>query len=372
MTQTKKQWRQDNSHVNYVACQLTPGTARVVVPAWRRMEQILRIAVPQSAVLGDALEQARRLTVDAGHELASPSPDLNEWSGLLDELDVIVATPRLRISAAHIQRAKRLRCILYPTIGVDPLDVGAATELGIAVGHGAPAESVHSMAEAAVTLIAAAMHRLPQKMSVLQAGRWREPIVLGRMLRGKVIGLVGFGRIGQATAALLAPWGAQVLFCDPFVRGNAGPGNAVAAPLERLLRESDVISLHLALSAETHRLIGRPELDLMKRDAVLINTSRGNLVDEAALVAALEAGRLGGAALDVFAEEPLAVDHPLRRLPNVILTPHDVGHTEELMAALSRTLIENLEAVLGGGPPLHVFNRDVLPRWERRFNGGIA
>lgn len=291
---------------------------------------------------------------------------------MIDQLDVVVATPRLIVSSAVLRRAKRLRCILYPTIGVDPLDVGTATELGIAVGHGAPAESVHSMAEATVTLIAAMMHRLPQKMSVLQAGRWREPIVLGRMLRGKVVGLVGFGRIGQATAALLAPWGVQVLFSDPFIRESVGPGNAIAAPFERLLRESDVVSLHLALSAETHRLIGQREIDLMKRDAVLINTSRGSLVDEAALVEALEAGRLGGAALDVFEEEPLALDHPLRRLPDVILTPHDIGHTEELMTALGRTLIENLEAVLGGGPPLHVFNRDVLPRWGRRFDGGMA
>lgn len=323
-------------------------------------------------MLGDVLEQARRLVVNAGHALTSPSPIPDEWGELLGEVDVIVATPRLRISAAHMLQADRLRCILFPTIGVDPLDVGAATELGIAVGHGAPAESVHSMAEATVTLITALMHRLPQKMSVLQAGGWREPVVLGRMLRGKVVGLVGFGRIGQATAALLSPWGVRVLFSDPFVQEPSEVGNAAAVPLDRLLQESDVISLHTALSAETFGLIGQRQLDLMKRDAVLVNTSRGNLIDEAALVAALGSGRLAGAALDVFAEEPLGIDHPLRRLPNVILTPHDIGHSEELMAALGRTLIDNLEAVLRGGPPLHVFNHDVLPLWSQRFNGGTT
>ncbi|MDG4898567.1 NAD(P)-dependent oxidoreductase [Mesorhizobium sp. WSM4976] len=320
-------------------------------------------------MLGDVLERARRLVVHAGHELTSPSPIPNEWDRLLEEVDVIVATPRLHIDRAHMRQARRLRCILFPTIGVDPLDVRAATELGIAVGHGAPAESVHSMAEATVTLIAALMHRLPQKMSVLQAGLWREPIVLGRMLRGKVIGFVGFGRIGQATAALLVPWGARILFSDPFVQESSGGGKATAVALDRLLRESDVISLHTALSADTFGLIGQRQLGLMKRDAVLVNTSRGNLIDEGALVAALESGSLAGAALDVFAEEPLSIDHPLRRLPNVILTPHDIGHTEELMAALGRTLIENLEAVLGGGPPLHLFNHDVLRLWSQRFNG---
>lgn len=345
-------------------------SAILLAPTFKRaeMEQHLLVAVPVSHVLRDTLETARRHVVDCGHMVVSPDVVAEGWGGTLDDADVLVATPRLTMDPDQISNAKNLRAILFPTIGVDPLDVGAVTELGIAVGHGAPPESVTSMAEATVLTIAALMYRMPQKQAALAAGRWREPPVSGRMLHGRTIGLLGFGRIGRATAALLAPWGVELLFHDPFA-GNLdeNPANARPASLDQLLRVSDVVSLHMSLTAETRGIVGGRELALMKPDAVLVNTSRGGLVDEAALVDALAGERLAGAALDVFEHEPLPLDNVLRSLPNVILTPHNIGHTQELMAALESTLIANLEAVLAGQPPLHLFNREVLPQWQERF-----
>lgn len=327
------------------------------------------IVIPESEVLRDALDQARKLAAAAGHEVASPPAPPEQWGDLVARADILVLTPRAHFPAEWMARAARLRSIVFPTIGVDPIDVEAATHHGITIGHGAPSESVHSMAEGTVALIAALIHRLPEKQAVLAAGRWREPLVLGRLLRGKTVGLVGFGRIGRATAELLAPWKAHMLFADPAVSASVPGQSATKVSLSELLRESDLVSLHVALTPATRNLIGKDELALMKPGSFLVNTSRGGLVDEDALAHALEEGRLGGAALDTFAAEPLPQASRLRQLPNVILTPHNIGHSEELMQALSDSLLANLRSLFDGQPPRDVYNRDVLPRWRQRFGG---
>ncbi len=333
----------------------------------RHFDERFLVVIPESEVLRDALDRARELAVAAGHDVASPPAPPEEWGDLIARADILVLTPRACFPAACMMRATRLRSIVFPTMGVDPLDVDAATLHGIAIGHGAPSESVDSMAEGTVALIAALMHRLPEKQAVLAAGRWREPLVHGRLLRGKTVGLVGFGRIGRATAALLAPWNARMLFADPAVTASEPWVAAAKVSLTQLLRESDVVSLHVALTPATRNLIGKNELALMKSNAFLVNTSRGGLVDEDALADALEENRLAGAALDTFATEPLPQASRLRRMPNVILTPHNIGHSEELMQALSDSLLANLRSLFDGLPPRDLYNRDVLPRWHQRF-----
>ncbi|WP_457154830.1 NAD(P)-dependent oxidoreductase [Mesorhizobium sp. P5_C1] len=323
------------------------------------------VAVPESAILRDALDHARAMVKSAGHEVVSPRSPPEEWGDLTARVDILVLTPRGRFPVALMKKAARLRSIVFPTIGVDPLDVKAATLAGIAVGHGAPAESVYSMAEATVMLIASLMHRVAEKQTVLMNGSWREPLVLGRMLRGKTVGLVGFGRIGRAVAELLAPWQVRILVADPAV--TDANLDATAVPLTNLLRESDVVSLHMTLTGASRSLIGRDELALMKPGAVIVNTSRGALIDEDALADALQAGRLGGAAVDVFAIEPLPAESRLRHCANAILTPHNAGHTVELMRALTESLIDNLHELLAGNPPRHMYNQEVAANWQGRF-----
>jgi D-3-phosphoglycerate dehydrogenase len=187
------------------------------------------------------------------------------------------------------------------------------------------------------------------------------------MLRGKTVGLVGLGRIARGVVQRLAGWDVQVVACDPYVAQAAAPAGVRMVALDELLRESDVVSVHTTLTPETRHLIGARELSLMKPTAFFINTARGGMVDEAALYEALAAGRLAGAALDAFELEPLPLDSPLRSLPNVILTPHMIGHTREIFDAIPPAAIENVERLMRGEPPLYWRNPEVEPRWRERL-----
>jgi len=319
------------------------------------------VGIPESPVLAGMLQAAREFALASGHRVQALGRLPDGRAEIPDDIQILLLTPRVGVQPNFLAGLPHLRCIILPTIGVDPVEVEDATRRGVPVGHSAPDESVISMAEATVGLIAALSHRLPQKQAVLAAGEWREPLVLGRMLHGRTIGLVGFGRIGQAVARLLEPWSVRLLVYDPAVEHPA------ATRLDELLARSDVVSLHASFAAGSP-LIGRRELALMQPDALLINTARGGLVDETALADALETGRLGGAALDAFVEEPLPRDSRLRRLSNVILTPHDAGHTTELMSALEREFMLNLSAAFSGGPPARVYNPAALPLWRERFD----
>ncbi|MCX4196065.1 NAD(P)-binding domain-containing protein [Methylobacterium organophilum] len=184
-------------------------------------------------------------------------------------------------------------------------------------------------------------------------------------LGGLTLGLVGFGAIGQATARLAAALGLRVLAYGPS-RPDADFANAGAlraASVDALLAEADIVSLHVPLTTGTRGLIGRDQLARMKREAFLINTSRGGLIDEAALVEALEAGTIAGAGLDVFAQEPLPVDHPLARQPRAILTPHVGGSTGAALIRTAETAATRVVDVLAGRRPGGLVNPDV---WERR------
>jgi len=208
------------------------------------------------------------------------------------------------------------------------------------------------MAEANVTLMAAL------RLSVR-----------ARMMRGKTIGFIGFGRIARATLVRLANWNVRAIFFDPYVdRDTASHDGAIpAADLAALLRASDVVSILVDLTAETHGMIGAAELAMMRRDAYLVNTARGAVVDEAALATAMREGTIAGAALDAFAAEPLAPDSPLRELDNVILTPHNIGHTLELQESFIPATYENVVRISRGDPPLYFKNPQVLSKWRERL-----
>ena len=299
-----------------------------------------------------------------------PRVDAMALLPLLQRANILVATPGLRVDRALLQALPRLRAVVAPAIGVENIDVAAATELGILVAHGATPENYLGMAEATVMLIAALAMQLPYKQRLLAENAPRPRELLSRSVRGSTIGLVGMGRIARGVVERLRGWEAQLLYFDPYVPQEQAPPGATRVTLDALLRRADFVSLHVTLTAETQGLIGARELGLMKPTAYLVNTSRGAAIDEAALVRALQERRIAGAALDTFAHEPLPADSPLRAFvgsDNVILTPHIIGQGHEVMASLRQAIAENVRRILRGAPALYTKNPEVLARWQERI-----
>ena len=228
-----------------------------------------------------------------------------------------------------LDRASSLEVIGRAGVGLDNIDLEAATRRGIAIIN-APAGNTVSTAEHAFALLLALARGIPDAAASMRAGNWERKSLKGAQLAGKVLGVVGAGRIGTAVVRRARAFGMDVLVSDPFLtQARARELGARSVPLERLLETSDYVTLHVPLIEETRHLIGAAELARMKPAAGLINAARGGIVDEAALVAALEAGDIAAAALDVFETEPLPADDPLRRCRNLIMTPHIGASTPE-------------------------------------------
>src|SRR6267142_5048391 len=210
-------------------------------------------------------------------------------------------------------------------------------------------------------------------------GDWRDPGLQGTYLgsradgyAGITLGLIGLGRIGSRIATLMRPWKMRILATDPYVPDAKFAEHGVTrVDLDTLLRESDVVSLHVVLTRETRHLIDAKQLGLMKARAILINTSRGPCVHESALVEALQRGQIAGASLDVFEQEPLSADSPLRNLGDkVLLSPHMVSsNVGSGLGPGIRWATESVLSALRGEVPDNVYNKEVIPRWERRFGG---
>ena len=281
---------------------------------------------------------------------------------LIEALDGVVATVAgiepytERVLAA----APGLKVIARVGVGYDMVDVAAATRHGVAVAM-AFGTNHEAVADHTLALMGAAAHRIVEYDRRVRAGGW------GTFLHGQLheatVGVIGFGRIGRAVAKRCLGFSMNVLIADPVADAEtvARLGYRLVE-LDELLRQSDFVSVHAALSAETHHLIDARRLARMKPTAILINTARGGLIDEQALVQALTGGRLGGAALDVFEIEPLP-DGPLRHLEQVVLTPHVAGLSAASLRAMAHRASENILALLRGrdpGPGL-VLNPEVLP-----------
>jgi D-3-phosphoglycerate dehydrogenase len=280
---------------------------------------------------------------------------------LLSGVDgVIVGVDRL--TARVIQAADSLQAISKYGVGVDNIALAAATERGIPVTI-TPGANTTSVAELTVGLMLAAARRIPFADRLVRGGSWGQ--VVGRELCGQTLGLVGMGMIGREVAKRAAAFGMKIVAFDQRQDAAFAAEHRVEyTGLDDLLSRSDFVSIHLPLTESTRGLIGEKALARMKRDAILVNTARGGIVDEAALARALKNEVIGGAALDVFAAEP-AVGEELRGLPNVVLTPHMGGHTAEAVSNMGRQAAKNLLDVLRGVPdPDVVVNRDALKNRE--------
>ena len=289
---------------------------------------------------------------------------------LCQDVDAILASHRDCLTRRVLEAAGQLQLVVYPITGVDRVDLIAATELGILVCNSPSTENVIGMAEATIALMLALAKRLKQNENLLRQGRWGLGEDRGDLLFGKTVGIIGLGRIGRAIAHRLAPWGVELFANDPYVDHEQVQDLGVAfVDLETLLREADFVSVHVVVKPETRNLLGEREFHMMKPTAYLINTSRGDAVHEPALIRAIEEGWIAGAALDVFQQEPLPIDSPLRRLDpaQVILTPHKIGHAEAASRANHRLAVESLLKGLRGEIPDFTVNREVIPRWQARM-----
>jgi phosphoglycerate dehydrogenase-like enzyme len=240
-----------------------------------------RVIVPIDQMLAPCLDSVADRLAAADYAVARPAAAAPaEWPGLADA-DVAVLTPRTRFAGPEIAAAQRLKGIVFPTIGVEALDLAAADAAGLAVGNGATAEAVESMAEANVMLMAALMLDLPGKSRALRERGWRDGTVRARMMRGRTIGFIGFGRIARATLRRLENWGVHAIYFDPHVGEDIAPdtGATRIKDLATLLRASDIVNVLVELTDETRGMIGTAELGAMRRDACLVNTARGAVVD---------------------------------------------------------------------------------------------
>ncbi len=233
-----------------------------------------------------------------------------------------------------LERLPNVGLVMRWGVGYDQIDAVAATELGIAVAN-APSYCTEDVAEHAIALLLSVSRQVVFRHEQMRAGLWRAGPARIRRIQGSTVGVVGLGRIGRRVAELAGALGARVLGSDPLA---AAPPGVEGVDLATLLAESDFVSLHVPMSQDNQHLINTDTIGQMKDGAVLVNTSRGGVVSQQALMAALADGKLGGAGLDVFEAEPLPADSPLRAVPNLVLTCHEAANSEHGLADLRREI----------------------------------
>ncbi len=282
---------------------------------------------------------------------ARDGPDLARE---LSEAQVLVAR-RDYVGRATFSLTPNLKGVVTPGVGVEKVDVQAATELGIVVAN-SPGNSI-TVAESTLLLMLGLAKQMPIWVAAARAGKEPTSQMRGMELRGKTLGIVGLGRIGKITSGLASAFGMRVLAYDPYVSTS---DVAELVSLETVLTQSDFVSLHPVLTPETFHLINAERLKLMKPTAFLVNTSRGGVIDEPALITALQQGQLAGAGLDVFETEPPDPGNPLLHMDNVIGTPHGLSHAEESVRRCASMTEDNVLAIVEGRMPPYLVNPKVL------------
>lgn len=327
-----------------------------------------------------------RIIPDEGLNLVREHCDAVIWEGDLPparevilqetrDADGLLSLLTDRVDGELMDACPHLRVVSNYAVGFDNLDVPAATARGIPVGN-TPGVLTETTADFAFALLMAAARRIPEGVDYVRAGNWHTwgpLLLLGHDVHHATLGLVGLGRIGAEMAKRARGFDMRVVYSDVVRREDLeGSLGLEYAPLDQVLREADFISVHTPLTPETRHLIDRDKLRAMKPTAILINTSRGPVVETDALVEALRAGEIGGAALDVTDPEPLPPDHPLVTMPNCIVVPHIASASHTTRGAMARIAAENLIAGLRGAPLPTGLNPDALGhgrsaeprRWE--------
>ncbi|GAB2477004.1 NAD(P)-dependent oxidoreductase [Promicromonospora xylanilytica] len=304
---------------------------------------------------------------------ALESTDLAQVDGIAD-LDALLVL-RQEVTQRELDLMPRLRHVARWGAGLDRIDLEACAARGVVVTT-TPEGGRRPVASAALALLLALAHQIPQRDALVRTGRWADRTeVLGVGLGGMTIGIIGLGTIGSEFARLVAPFGARLVAAEERTDPARAAGLGVElAPTADVLRRSDAVVLMCPLTPATRGLIGRSALATMKPTAFLVNVARGEIVDEAALTAALAEGRLRGAGLDVFQNEPLPGDSPLVDLPTVILAPHSLAWGDEILDGNRTQALRDIRLVAGGEAPTAVANPDALTGelWAGRAVGGRA
>ncbi len=320
-----------------------------------------RVFVSRRLVGAGVSRLEAELDVDLWPGDDAPPPDVLREEAVRSE--GILVNIADRVDVALLQAAAGLRIVSQMAVGYDNIDVAAATERGVLVTN-TPGVLTEATADMAFALLLAQARRLPEGEKAIRAakwGEWKPWFLLGRDLTGKTLGIVGLGAIGMAVARRALGFGMRVVYNSRQRKLEAEADLGLEwRELPALLAESDYVSLHMALNDETRGIIGAAELGRMKRDAVLINTARGGVVDQPALVQALRDGTIGGAGIDVFESEPLAADDLLMGFDNVVVTPHLGSATVETRTRMSNLAVDNLLAFFRGERPPCCVNAEVL------------
>ena len=295
-------------------------------------------------------EKAIQMLRDKGFEVVYHEyPSEDELVELIRDVDAVIVRSKPVVSRRVIEAGEKLKVIARAGVGLDNIDLEAAEERNIKVVN-APEAATNSVAELAIGLMLSVYRKIAYADRNMRMGRWVKKECMGYELRGKTLGIVGMGRIGRAVARIAYHgFGMRIIYYD-VVRCPKEFEEEVKAKcvdLDTLFREADVVTLHVPLTPQTRHLVNEDRLKLMKKTAILINTSRGGVVDTNALVKALREGWIAGAGLDVYEEEPLPSDHPLTKLDNVVLTPHIGASTYEAQEKAGITVVEKIIEILG-------------------------
>ncbi|NLB12962.1 MAG: hydroxyacid dehydrogenase [Gammaproteobacteria bacterium] len=309
----------------------------------------------------DALQ---RLQGDGRFDIVQGCDPFHQPAQYLADAHALMIRSRTRIDAALLARAPQLRVIVTCTSGFDHIDLAATAQRGISVMF-TPGANAASAAQLTWALILSCANAIPRADAGLREGGWSRESLVGIELAERCIGIVGLGRIGIRVARIAQAFGMQVLACDPFIDAAVfHQHDAEAVELDELLQRSHVISFHVPRTAQTRAMLDRARFAQLRPDAILVNTSRGGVFDEADLCHALQHGQLHAAGLDVFSHEPLPPDSPLRRQPGVVLSPHIGAYTEAAFSKASNETADKLLAFFNTGEI-----RDRLPPEAAWYRG---
>jgi D-3-phosphoglycerate dehydrogenase len=313
-----------------------------------------------------SVEDERKIITAAGGEFvdADTLSDADAFRACEDADGLLVRWQQ--ITPEMIKRFRRCKVIVRYGVGYDNVNVQAATEANIIVGH-IPNYCLDEVSTHTVALLMACIRNIVGKHQKMERGAWDfNPVERLYRTAGRTLGLIGLGNIGRAVARKMSGWGMRLLATDPFIeKPEADRLGVQLVPIERLLRESDYVSLHVPLLPETRHLIGAPQLAQMKPGAILINTARGPVLDNEALLQALDSERLAHAGLDVFEQEPPPLNSRLRSHPRLIMSDHVAWYSEESQTELKRTAAEEVVRVCTGKMPLAIANPEVLKKLGR-------
>ncbi len=293
------------------------------------------------------------------HECPQISPQ--RLLQIIPTCDALIVRSRTEVTAEVIQAGKRLQIVARAGTGVDNIDLEAATECGVLVVNAPTGNSV-AAAEHTIAMLMAMTRHVPQADADVRQGNWDRTRWIGHEVREKIFGTIGLGRVALEVVKVVKELGMRVIATDPFVAAEyASRHGTQLVDMDTLLRESDFISIHVPLTKANTHLLGETEFAKVKATARVLNVARGGLVDETALVRAIAKGRLAGAALDVFEEEPLPADSPLRNNPHIILTPHLGASTHEAQNRVARDVCLQIQDVLRGGQAKYAVNAPIVP-----------